>query len=288
MQLLNAREVPLERPRTGHRGGGLFFRRLFQGTRRAKNNYEVAIGKTESTLFRSPRHRHNFDQIRVGLSGLFGDGKGLDVGPGQVIYYPEGVYYEINSKDAEILILQFGGAGSEGYPSYDDLFEAYPEMAKIGTFRDGIFFRTERENLAPGEKKNMDGYEALWQHIFKRPVVYPKPRYREPIFMDSANYRWTSDPAEPGVRRKLLGVFTERWIEIGQVEVSPGATYNAQAPAFAPRFVFAQSGTGESPAGAWKPWSIVRLEGGESLPITARETLLLWSITLPGFRPEEL
>lgn len=285
MQLINAAEVPVEKPRTGHREAGILFRRLFRGRPRARGNFEVSIARTEG-VFRSPRHRHNFDQVRVGLSGQFGDGKKLQVGPGQFGYYPEGTYYEIECQDTELLLLQFGGANGDGYPSYDDLYEAYAEMAKIGTFRDGIFLRHERENLPPGEKKNMDGYEALWQHIFGRPVVYPKPRYHAPIIMDSARYRWLADLQQPGVRRKLLGVFTERAIEIAQIELDAGATLT-ESTRLAPKFLFAHAGSGRSAEGAWQPWSTAKLEPGESVRLVATSPMTLTAITLPWFAPEE-
>jgi hypothetical protein len=285
MQLLNALDVPFEKPRTGHREAGIFFRRLLQGRSCARDNYELSIARTEG--FRSPRHHHNFDQIRVGLSGEFGDGRKLSVGPGQIAYYPEGAYYEIDCGESEILLLQFGGANGDGYPSLTDLYAAYEEMSKVGTFRDGVFFRTEREDLPPGVKKNMDGYEALWQHIFGRPVVYPRPRYREPIFMEPERYGWVADPAEPGVRRKSIGVFTERTISVAQIEVSPGATLLERAGA-AVRFLYVHAGRARSAAGAWLPWSVAKLERYEALEVTAEEALFLTVISLPEFSDAEL
>jgi len=285
MQLVNALDVPYEKPRTGHREAGILFRRLLQGRSRARDNFELTIARTEG--FRSPLHRHNFDQIRLGLSGEFGDGRKLNVGPGQIAYYPEGTYYEIDCAESEILLLQFGGANGDGYPSLTDLYAAYTEMSKIGTFRDGVFFRTERDDLPPGEKKNMDGYEALWQHIFGRPVVYPKPRYREPIFMEPERYRWLADPRQPGVKRRNIGVFTERAITVAQIEADPGSRL-VEGAGSAVRFLYIHSGRAHSPAGAWQPWTVVKLEREEKIEATVEETLRLTLISLPEFSDAEL
>jgi len=285
MQLVYGPDVPLEKPRTGHREAGIFFRRLLQGRSCARDNFELSIARTEG--FRSPRHRHNFDQIRVGLSGQFGDGRKLYVGPGQIAYYPEGTYYEIDCGETEILLLQFGGANGDGYPSLTDLYAAYEEMATLGTFRDGVFFRTQRDGLPAGQKKNMDGYEALWQHIFGRPVRYPKARYREPIFMEPGNYRWVADPTQQGVRRKTIGVFTERVITIAQAELAAGATLGERA-GHAVKFLFVHSGRAQSAAGTWRPCSVAKLERGEAHSVTAEETTLLTIITLPEFSDAEL
>ena len=61
----------------------------------------------------------------------------------------------------------------------------------------------------PG-KRNVDGYQAIWEHLNKRPMVYPKPRYSRPFMMDPANYEWVPVAGKPGIAEKLPGVFTER------------------------------------------------------------------------------
>ena len=62
----------------------------------------------------TPRHRHNFDQIRYTLSGLQSTGHG-DLAAGEVGYFPEGSYYGPQKQEGECscLVLQFQGASGE-------------------------------------------------------------------------------------------------------------------------------------------------------------------------------
>src|SRR5262249_40413746 len=119
-----------------------------------------------------------------------------------------------------------------------------------GEFKDGVF----RRRADVEGKRNLDGYQAIWEHVNGRPMVYPKPRYPQPIFMDPANYEWVPVEAAPGVAEKLLGVFTERRSEAGCSSSTPAratpraakaSTWSraAQAPsamsrcALSPRFI---------------------------------------------------
>src|SRR5258707_897953 len=56
----------------------------------------------------TPRHRHNFDQIRYTLTGIQSTGFG-DLGPGEIGYFPEGAYYGPQKQAGECtaLVLQF-------------------------------------------------------------------------------------------------------------------------------------------------------------------------------------
>src|SRR6202167_6506179 len=48
----------------------------------------------------TPRHRHNFDQIRYVLDGEFSAGTGA-IDAGQCAYFPEGVHYGPQHQDAD-------------------------------------------------------------------------------------------------------------------------------------------------------------------------------------------
>jgi hypothetical protein len=92
-------------------------------------------------------------------------------------------------------------------------------LKKIGEFKDGVF----RRNPGVPGKKNMEAYEAIWEYVTKRELVYPKPRYENPIFMDPANFDWAE--VGKGVHEKLLGVFTERRTQAGFLRLDPGASH---------------------------------------------------------------
>lgn len=276
-----------ENPRTRHREPNIRFKRLLKGERDSPQNYELMIAKTDGHYL-APRHHHNFDQIRIGLTGEFGDGKRQIVKSGGIGYYPEGAYYAIDSAETEVLLLQFGGAGGYGFTHFDQLYAAYGEMAQLGNFRNGVFFRHDRSNLPPDVKPNQDGYEALWQHIHGRPVTYPTPRYEEPIIMNPEGFAWLPDTEQPGVRRRTAGIFTERLIEIAQLEVAGGATWTEPAPR-APKLLYIVSGHALASDGATLPaGTAIEIGRGEQLVASAAEPLLAFTITLPAFSDEEI
>ncbi len=74
------------------------------------------------------------------------------------------------------------------------------ELKKFGEFKDGMFFRADG---APG-KKSRDAYQAIWEHVHGREMVYPKGRYDAPIMMDSANYHWAPVKGAQGRVRKAV------------------------------------------------------------------------------------
>ena len=285
MQIVHADEVPFRAPGTKHREPNIEFKHLMVGRRGSPQNFELLVAKTKGTFY-SPRHHHNFDQIRFGLSGRFGDGKGNDVPVGGVGYYPEGARYLIDCAESEVLLLQFGGASGWGFTNYDQLYAAYPELAKLGEFRDGVFFRGDRSNLSPGTKRNQDGYEAMWEHIHGQRIRYPAPRYKEPVILDPENSAWLPDAAQPGIARRSLGIFTERRIEIAQIEVDAGATLRETARS-APLLLFVIDGNGTVDDGAYRSQTVVQLDTGESTALTAESETRLLVLGLPVFSENE-
>jgi len=285
MQLVHADDVPFRKPRTNHREPNIEFKHLMTGARGSPQNFELLVARTNGK-FHSPRHRHNFDQIRFGLSGKFGDGKGLDLPVGAVGYYPEGTHYAIDAEGSELLLLQFGGASGWGFTNYEQLYAAYPELAKLGEFRDGIFFRNDRSNLPPGTRRNQDGYEAMWEHIHGRPLSYPKPRYKAPVIMHPDGAAWLADPEQPGVARRTLGMFTERMIEVGQIQVDAGATL-AEAATRAPRLLFLFEGAGRGDGGDWPLHTVLRIDTGETVRFQAETDARFLVMGLPIFAAGE-
>lgn len=286
MRIVHTEDVPYKKPGTKHREGDIEFKRLLQGDPGGVQNFEFLIAKTGGRFY-GPRHRHNFEQIRFGLKGELGAGKTDTIAPGQIGYYPENCYYQIDSSESEIVLLQFAGPSGWGYLSYDQLYAAYGELSKLGTFRDGVFFRSPGTNLAPGQKRNQDGYEAIWEHIYGRPIEYPKPRYEAPVIMNPENYPWIPAPAEKGVFRRHIASFSERRIEIAQTKLAPGAVASESAPA-APRFLFVAAGEGSAAGTPLRLHSLVEIQTGESVAVTAASELLLLAIQMPAFTAEEI
>ncbi|MBL8663524.1 MAG: hypothetical protein JNM29_11890 [Candidatus Odyssella sp.] len=286
MRIVHADEVPYKKPRTNHREGDIEFKRLMQGKPGGVQNFEFLIAKTGGRFF-GPRHRHNFEQIRLGLSGALGKNKDDTIAPGQIGYYPENCYYQIDSSDSEIVLIQFAGPSGWGYLSYDQLYAGSAELAKLGTFKDGVFFRNPGTNLAPGQKKNQDGYEAIWEHVYGRPIEYPKPRYEAPVLMNPDNYPWLPDAGAAGVARRHIASFSERRIEIAQIRLDAGARTAETAPA-APRFLFVTEGTGSAGGTPVRRHSLVELSAGERAEIAADAPLVALTISLPAFGADEI
>jgi len=205
-----------------HRGGMFHFRNLMEGTPGTRDNFQLSMGRNDKD-FVSPRHRHNFDQFRFQLEGDLDFARNGKMTPGMVGYFPEGAAYgpQTSEATATTIVLQFGGSSGSGYLSRKEVKAGMEALKQHGTFEDGVYRRNEGE---PG-KRNMDGYEAIWQHANGRPLEYPKPRYPAPIMMDRAHFEWV--PASPGVAEKLVGVFTERRASASFQRIEAGATLHA-------------------------------------------------------------
>jgi hypothetical protein len=210
-------EVEKVHPRVGK----FRVRRLLRGVDGTPGNFTLELSRTFADFY-SPRHRHNFDQVRYQIEGTFDFDRDGRSPPGTVIYHPESAPYgpQKSSEEALVLVLQFGGASGCGYISSEQQAAAIAELSRTGEFKEGAFVRT----LPGREIVKRDAFEAVWEHVNGRPIEYAPPRYRGPIVMRPENYGWV--PAEsPGTHRKLLGIFTERGTEIGFLRLDPGARH---------------------------------------------------------------
>ncbi len=144
----------------------------------------------------TPRHRHNFDQIRYTLSGVQSTGLG-DLAAGECGYFPEGSHYgpQQQKGPCECLVLQFQGASGEHLLSNEEMNATYEKLLKSGgKFENGVY-----KGFKPdGTPKNKDSYEAIWEEHEGRDLVFPEPRYRQPVMMLAKNYRFWPDRKRPG------------------------------------------------------------------------------------------
>src|SRR5690349_17276031 len=211
MKIVQADELPKYRA-LPHRAGTIYFRDVMEGEPGTPGNFQLTLAESAGDFY-SPRHRHNFEQIRFCLDGDLDFSKTGKLTSGMVGYFPEGVSYGPQTQKPDnvslALVLQFGGASGSGYLSRGEVKVATEELKKQGEFVDGVF---RRHADAPG-KRNMDGFQAIWEYANQRPMVYPKPRYEHPVFMDPAAYDWAAVDGVQGVEEKLLGIFTERRAE---------------------------------------------------------------------------
>ncbi len=153
------------------------------------DNFQLSLGRLGGDFY-SPRHRHNFEQVRFQLEGELDFARDGKMKAGMVGYFPEGMFYGPQSQDPTAspmtIVLQCGGASGSGYLSRKEVKAGMDALKAQGEFKDGVF---RRHKDVPG-KRNMDGYQAIWEYVNKRPMAYPKPRYSRPFMMDPPHYDW--------------------------------------------------------------------------------------------------
>ncbi len=248
------------------------YRSLLVGTPGAIDNFKLIIATTHAD-YTTPRHRHNFDQIRLQVGGSFDyDGIGT-MTEGMVGYFPEGTPYgpSASSDGSTILLLQHAGASGSGYLSDGEYNVSIAELKQKGEFHEGIY-----TVMGPdGRKRNQDGYEAVWENAYRHPIDYAKPRYDQPIFMRPKNFSWVSDGA--GSSYKLLGDFSERGTRLGFIGLAAGARRLLDSRSL----YFVVSGSGRIGDAAWRKHTTIHTAAGEQLEIRAESEAEIFHIGLP-------
>ena len=278
MRLVNADEVQWHRNSAANvrSGAGLQLKRLLKGRPGTAENYLCNIAKNEGD-YASPRHRHNFDQIRIALDGNMRIGPRQVVKEGQIGYFPEGTYYgpyDDAGRERTIMIVQFGGASGSGYMSEEEAAAAKAELLKEGEFRDGIFRRASGAG-----KKNQDAFEAVWERCMGRKLHYPKPRYDMPLVLDPQHFAWRPT-GRTGVSFKRLGTFTERETRLEMVRLEPGADWTSPAER-AIQILFVRDGAGTCDGEAYGRWTAVETEAGERAIFHAAEPTEIVTLVMP-------
>jgi hypothetical protein len=260
-----------------YRGGTFHFRNLMEGTSGSIDNFQLSMGRNDKD-FVSPRHRHNFEQFRFQLEGDLNFARDGVMTPGMVGYFPEGTSYgpQTSEGTATTFVLQFGGSSGQGYLSRKEVKQSMDALRATGTFDGGVYRRNEGE---PG-KRNMDGFQAIWEHVNGRPLQFPKPRYDKPVMMDQAGYEWVPSADQPGVYEKLLGVFTERRAEARLLKLAPGLALSGKGRGI----YFAWSGTGRIDGQPLRALTTVFLDRGETASFTADTDTEILHFGLPDLR----
>jgi hypothetical protein len=272
MRIARGRDIPFV-PFSTHRVGRIENKRLLSGREGAPDNYELSLVLIEGE-YATPRHRHNFDQVRVMLRGRFGFGRDRVQEEGSVGYFCEGVHYTQEAIGPSLtLLLQGGGASGQGFMSYAQLERAQAELSQSGVFERGVY--TTR--TADGGRVNKDAYEALWEHAFARRIAYPAPRYDLPVIVDPAAFGWTTEA--PGVERQHLGSFGECGLALSYVRLAPGARHAMGRAALA----YVVAGEGQAGGQPWGAEDAIATDDDATLTIEATGPTTLFEIALPRF-----
>ena len=274
--LINLEDVPvIERQ---HARAGLFkSQSLLNGIEGSPDNFFLQMSQTFSD-FESPRHRHNFDQIRIQLKGIADFARDGVMHPGSIAYFPEGVFYGPQSIDGEssTLVLQFGGASGDGYISEARFQSGVEALKSKGTFEKGVYSKVNEL----GKKINQDAYEAVWEFIHQTELNYTQSEYSAPVFMNAELFEVQLDTRvdhPPGVLRKSLGVFSKRKLEIRILMVQSDASANLRENSFG----FVLSGEGEFNGEPFMKNATMKTEKTQA-NIIARSPLELIEIHLPS------
>ncbi len=260
--------------------GKLTVKKLLVGERGTPENYLCNIAKSGGD-YSSPRHRHNFDQVRLVLDGKLPVTPRRSMKPGQIGYFPEGTPYGPQIDDGTgwtIMIVQFGGTSGDGFLSADQAQASKRILSREGEFDGGIFRRASGRG-----KRNQDSYEAVWEHASGRRLIYPKLRYDAPVILDPEGFDWASK-GRSGVARKNLGVFTERETRLDMIRLESGAGWTSRGVK-AVQLYFVMSGAGVCNGEKYGRHSLIESTDGEALDFQAKSDTQLFSMVMPRVKP---
>ncbi|GAA5196131.1 hypothetical protein GCM10023322_64370 [Rugosimonospora acidiphila] len=200
-------------------------RMLVTGTEGAIDNYKLSYGAGgNKDDWKTPRHRHNFEQIRHPLRGDLIIGHNTIVPEGWVSYFPESCWYgpQVRKPDLSMIVLQFAGPSGYGYDTARELKAGMDALvAKGGEFKNGMYSWVDEE----GKHRNQDAAEAIYEENRGEQIVYPEPRYDRLLMFNPAAYPWVEEAEAPGVSHKWMGTFTEKEIRFGFIKIEAGATF---------------------------------------------------------------
>lgn len=261
------------------RPGTLNSKILLVGKEGSKNNYRLYLETSEQS-WSAPRHRHNFDQIRMAIAGEVDYGK-QTLPVGWVAYFPEYVHYGPQERgDATVTLnLQFGSASGNGFMSVRQRHAAFAELSAKGYFEKGAFTYIDEK----GQRHRQDAYEALWEQVNGRKLVYGQPRYDGLIKMNPETFEWVPDSRSPGVSYKRLGTFTERNMSVQMIKVDQGATLTIGAQD-SPQVLFLRSGQAKYDGRPLEKHAALGIEEGEGpVDIKGADAAEFLYIRLPSF-----
>jgi hypothetical protein len=283
MRLAHSETTPWSPPRKV-RGGIIKFKTLLEGDEGTPANYQLLLADTDPSFW-SPRHRHNFDQVRFALDGSTNIGPKRNLEPGDLAYFPEGTYYGPQNqqevgRDSLTMVVQFGGPSGNGYMSIRQTDAGLEALKQHGDFEAGVYKRHE-----PGAdgRKNQDAFEAIWEQQNGRDIEYQKPRFMDAIHFREANFEWQPVAGSPGVATKDIGSFTEKGVRVYFVQLQAGASYELPAQP-QKQLLFVRDGNGRfADAGEWAAHTAVDLGPGESTRMTAATLTEAMVLLFPRF-----
>lgn len=238
MKIAIASDVPPQEQNREYyspRPGATLIQRLLDDETADGFNFRIIRAQFQpgDRAFRSPRHRHAFQQIRFTEQGTVNHGPGIDAPQGDITYFPKGAYYGPQEKPGGIgVTLQFGFNGEHQMGrNWEGRYRAraLELLEATGSFEDGVYTQLDPET---GEATRHDAvqviYEKQWELHTGRKFVVPAPGYEAPIQMHPAAFAF--HPIGEGVEIKRLGQFFDQPgpdgdVRISIIRLSPGGSF---------------------------------------------------------------
>lgn len=255
MNIVSIESVPVEE--VPHVREGIFrTQKLLNGRPGNPGNFALQLVRTPDTYY-SPRHRHNFDQVRYQLEGEFDFTRDGIMHPGIIGYFPEGTHYgpQDTRSSSLTLVLQFGGDSGSGYLSAEEYRQAADTLSQTGTFSKGIYTTVTAED----KKINQDAYEAVWEKVHGKPLVYPKTSFTKPVFIDPETIAWEKTQYA-GVSRRVLGDFSASGTRLHQFLIEADESFMLEDNCL----YFVEQGQGSIDGSRYTKHTSVQVEPGES------------------------
>lgn len=220
-----------------HRDGDYSMKTVFEGEPGA-DNFWLALFRV-SGAYDTPRHAHNFEQVRIMIEGTFNFGD-QDQVEGTIGYFCEGTPYNQAARgDSITLLLQCEGASRARYLSLSEQRAAGQAMVEAGgTFTEGLYDGPDGR----GGTMKRDGALALWEWTCGSRPTIPTAKFEKPVIMHSDRFDYFE--REDGIGEKHLATFGERALSIAELKVPAGKRLVHERDSHPHTLFFLKSGTG--------------------------------------------
>jgi quercetin dioxygenase-like cupin family protein len=260
-----------------HRGAGLKMKPLpFRGDGRG-NNLALSLAEMEDGWF-SPRHMHNFDQIRYVLAGETGFSE-WDLHTGECAYFPAGTYYGPQQQhgSAMLLTLQYPGADGQYYLTPEDVEKTVARLrAEDPAFGTGGKGRDK-------DGRERDSYELMWETHQKMPVRYQDSSFDSPVLFDRNEP--VTDEDFGGAEVILIGAVESNGLRVLRV-TSTDSLRIAPASPTRTEFWILEDGAVEADGHELRALSVIQLQAGApACNVTVHEAARFTVLRLPELPP---
>lgn len=292
MKIAVADEIPAleqNRQRYSPRSGGALMQRLLEDDTPDGFNFRIVRSQFQAgeKAFRSPRHRHAFQQVRFTEKGVVNHGPDLDAVEGDITYFPKAAYYGPQEKDNGVgIALQFGFHGEhqmgEAWEPYRD--RAVALLKEAGSIEDGVYTAVDP---VTGEKTRHDAVQAIYEKQYElrtgNKFVVPPAGYEAPVLMHPSAFAYYE--AAPGVALKTLGRFYDQPgpdgdIRIGMIRLSDGGVHTFGAARA--QLAWTLSAGLRIDGQTYPERTFVYIPKGEDLSIASAGTIELYTIDFPN------